>query len=1502
MANRILEANQARQKRLIALQKEEEEAYKKSVKEANEKAAKENAKKQADKKDFWGNLQNEGLDILGTAVKGTVGSFADLANNISTGWQDEEESKKRTADFLNSTGVSKLDERESFAGDVAGGVIGGITSAVPNIFSGAGKVAANLGTNLALNNSPEVQRLLDDENVSQEVKQELLSKAANPRETLTDAAQLALDMATSGKFKVGKIIKPVTSTGSKALKIAKEGAQGAGIGGAYAGIDTARDENSTVGDYAANIGGGALTGGAFSAAFGALGARGKKGKETTKVDEFAPVDDAALDSPAYLRKREKGNTVQDTVDLTDTDVPAYLRKRAKANITSDLTGGKPATEPVKQLALGAGFRKSTDVQADMEKMVAGDKTTMSDTMREVSHEELQSIHDNANKLAEQKSILETKLAATAADNPMYEKTRKQIEEIDAKITESDALINSITKDINGNPQVLDIDKAREKYLKLQSELEQSKSYEQAVIAGRAADSRGQTDQQLRDIESGTNLPNEAYDAPEHVTNSEDIMDSKFISENTNKLPQLEDIRRAGLQIYKDKQLAQNNLDRIYKESDADIDKSNLDADYNSKLESLQDIPEARRKYEEQKITDKYMQDVMDIDAKVDEARPEADKAQAIYDAVLNEEKGLVRETNSFLVNNSEVLKVVNPEKLAEVKTQLIKEKYTSDPTPTTSQTDAVLHSAVQSDADLVELSKTDPAFAAATSNRIDDAIEKASQGKEQTTGIFKGTLSQPLHIIASWGPTGKAIAQKLSNSVRASEIDQSLFVEKLTGWNKLAKKSGEGSSKDVLARVAKALDGDKEAIDSLNGNTYQIYTEAKAYFNKVAEDVSTVYGKQISDNLDAINKLDPKVNKAKIDSLNTKNLELESKIQALTSANKITDYFPHVFGDTMDNIDKAIMQLASGKNLSGQKLTNAELSKLSQKVNGIDYETQMMIARNSKYKIGKNGFLESRTGSKDYSLDFNDVMIAYNRAMGKTKFFEPTFGSVKELSEQLLPERNAYLAKVVHNMGAAPTDDLGEQLNRSMEAIFKNPNLNYTKSIKKAQNLIYTSAMGFNIGSAFRNLSQTSNTIAEVGLAHTASGMKQASDALVKDQVAYSELVRNNILTSTYGDALRGSDIKGPADKVLWGMFETTEKFNRASAYFAGKEKALSKGLSELEAEAAGRELAEKTQFKFNAVNDPINLQSPTAKALVQFQGYNIRQAKLIAGWVGDTVKNTFETKPDGTLKINPQYAAKLLRYTAAQMVFISTIGAAMGMKPEDMIPFYSDVKGGELPQSPISKIILGKGSTPGIATLISEAGQALTGDEQAQADILGDTGKFFKSTATLAIPGGSQIKKTIEGADSLTKGQSENSSGKIQFMQGGEGNLDQARALVFGKYATDSGKEWLANKMSTMSDKQTETINGLPDSEKQAYYDYYTVAKNVSSTDRSEALAAVEKAAQSGDLNKAARLGKQFNDSVSSVMADYYKKHKELPAPLEKVMNSKLYIDVQKTMDNAQE
>jgi len=1109
------------------------------------------------------------------------------------------------------------------------------------------------------------------------------------------------------------------------------------------------------------------------------------------------------------------------------------------------TATTPTTDAAKTpLELGAGYRDPSVINNDIQALQNGtDKSVMDVTTASGKNFTAEDIAAATQKqtdaLTQQKDVLNSKLAAQDSGTPMYEDTVKQIDTIDKQIADTNA--SGVTP--TGEPivsTVVNPDKVREKFTQLQQEAATVKEYNNNIAkAGLEKSVRPINDinSEIASLKSDK-LPDTMYDNPKPVQSAEEIA----LHPN---LP--EPIKRSGQIITIDKSYAEQQLSQLMTPDNANTAKNALDAQYKAKIDALKDVPEIRAANEKATIDQEYQQHLDNIDGLVQEDAPKVAELTQAQQAIKDKEISLLGDINQFQQDYATQLRTPNQERITARLNELQAEKYTAQTNPVPAETTKLMSDSV--DAGVAPSESTNIAVQKAVDNTIDESVNLADNtGKNP--GIISAILGVPREVMTTWGSAGKAAAELLSNATDRIAISDSNFGATLQKWSKAA-----GGNKG-LNNVAKALDGNGEAFASLSDAEMTVFHQSRDYLNGLADKMGLPQDAQLS------------------------------------------DYFPHIFKESMSSVDAAIKQLSVGKNLSGAELTAKEITQLQKTISGIDYETIQLIDRNSMYTI-KNGFLKERTGAKGYDLNFADTMNAYSHAANRTIHMQPALTTVKELSKSLTAEQNTYLAKVVHAAGGRPTDEIGSQLNTTLQGIIGTENSAYSKASSATRKLVYDATMGLNPGSALRNFSQNSNTYAKLGEIHFIRGMWDGMKSFNKSNGMHQELVEAGVLHNKFSDLLRsGNDtsLKGKADKVLWGMFTGVEQLNRSTAYFGGKAKALAAGATEAEAKLAGRDMSRVTNFEFGVMDTPIALQSTTAKNLIQFQSYNLSQVKFLAGIVGGKADSLFVKGPSG-YKIQPKAALEISRYIGFNLLFVGTVGAAMGMKPTDMIPFYSDIVDGNVPKSPIVKTLFGDKSNKGVFGLLGEANNAMMGDKTSQDTLGKDTGTFAAQTAALLVPAGSQIKKGIEGVGSITEGQSKNSAGNTRFLQN-QDDGSKLQALLFGQYATKNGQAWLANDMPTLSDKQTQQLQGLsPDKQKQ-YYDYYTLTKKA--TGRDSAVSGIKDAAKAGDINTAARLGKEYNDKVDQAMSKYWGQNNDLPLRLKDNMIDTLRIDVSKVAQSS--
>jgi len=401
-------------------------------------------------------------------------------------------------------------------------------------------------------------------------------------------------------------------------------------------------------------------------------------------------------------------------------------------------------------------------------------------------------------------------------------------------------------------------------------------------------------------------------------------------------------------------------------------------------------------------------------------------------------------------------------------------------------------------------------------------------------------------------------------------------------------------------------------------------------------------------------------------------------------------------------------------------------------------------------------FLQKRQGMPNYVQDTWRALDAYvKRATRKVNMDEPLM-QLSRKADNLDTETFKYVQRYASRINLRPTE-----LDNLVDNLIKASPVGYRATVRptafltgKFRQQVYRGALGLNIGSALRNLTQGINTYAQLGEKYTLAGYadlfkRMATGGL--DELKQTGVLDDAILQDRTPSVYKG--ILKKADEGLFKLFDTAETINRGAAYFGAKKQAISKGMNESEAINFAKDMVRKTQFAFGAIDTPVALSSDIAKTLMQFKSFDIKQLEFIAG-----------------MAKNKQWGG-LLRYIGASLVAAGTVGKLMGFDWRNFVPF-SNARF----DSPATQIL---GSAKDLLSLDADTRQ------QGKKDLV--------KSAALLIPGGVQIKKTIEGIQAYQEGASKTSTGRVRFqIPKTTGNLLQS--AVFGQYSLPQAKEYFKN------------------------------------------------------------------------------------------------------------
>lgn len=427
-------------------------------------------------------------------------------------------------------------------------------------------------------------------------------------------------------------------------------------------------------------------------------------------------------------------------------------------------------------------------------------------------------------------------------------------------------------------------------------------------------------------------------------------------------------------------------------------------------------------------------------------------------------------------------------------------------------------------------------------------------------------------------------------------------------------------------------------------------------------------------------------------------------------------------------------------------------------------------------------FLQERLGKQGYIEDTWRALDAYVKRATRKFHMDPALEKVSAKAEALEESQFSYVKSYVDRINLRPTklDNLMDNTVKSVIGykLGARPVAYVSRLMRQA---VFRGALGLNVGSALKNLTQGANTYAKLGEKYTAVGYANLVKSVLNGSKELEEvgILRDNFIQDRALSATKQTLQK--VDKVLFALFETAERINRGSAYFGAKAKGLSEGMNEKEAIEYARNIVRDTQFTFGSVDTPILLQSDIGKTVAQFQSFTLKQTEFLA-----------------ELAKNKDYAG-LLRYTAGSLAMVYSVGQLFGMEPKDMIPAFR------------------VGIPPTLKTPVAIA-QAVMGTPDQYGNVP-DTKERIENVGasmTTLIPGGVQLKKTLEGAGTVKQGYDTTKSGLVKYPVE-QTPENYVRGGLFGKYNLPESKGY--EKSGYLREADSAAIKQLPPEKRQDFY-----------------------------------------------------------------------------------
>jgi hypothetical protein len=408
-------------------------------------------------------------------------------------------------------------------------------------------------------------------------------------------------------------------------------------------------------------------------------------------------------------------------------------------------------------------------------------------------------------------------------------------------------------------------------------------------------------------------------------------------------------------------------------------------------------------------------------------------------------------------------------------------------------------------------------------------------------------------------------------------------------------------------------------------------------------------------------------------------------------------------------------------------------------------------------------FLQKRTGKPGYIEDVWRALDAYVKRASRKEAMDPALDELSKMAEKVDESTFKYVKELSHRVNMRPTE-----LEKGLDSLLKQTPIGYKFTERPTAYLtrfirhrFFQGTLGGNVSSAVRNLGQGANTYAKLGEKWTTVGytklltrmmsnnLQELYDVHVLDDQLVQDRFRKAIEQSTKYTGFK-------LDDALFSFFQTAEKINRGSAYFGAKAKALSEGLSEEQAIKYAKRIVRETQFAFGAVDTPVALNDDLVKTLFQLQTYNVKQAEFL-----------------GRMAKQKDFLG-LTRWSLGSFVMLMTLGKLIGMTPRQLIPTIGF--GG----APLTSTVNALTGVAGGPTIFAQNPQ-----DKAAAE------NQLKRNLFTLLPGGAQIRKTLQGAGVLLKGKDTTPKGKTRFEIDNHDPATIIRALLFGKSNLPEAQEY---------------------------------------------------------------------------------------------------------------
>lgn len=1250
------------------------------------------------------------------------------------------------------------------------------------------------------------------------------------------------------------------------------------------------------------------SGATLGAAYGPLGALETNGSDTTAGDiltgtALGVVGGGVLGGVV-------GGIGKGISKLLEAKDPKAIQEATQAIVDE----AKQKADAPKQL--GAGYRDPAEIEADIKAVQDGTDDSLFTYTDTAGNDVTSQVGQFDKEISARKAaIRDLQQQADGIDNNTGEATipegvdpstytgdatgRANASEAISKLqTEIQDLTDQQSKafdSVGGVQKTLNNDAAKEKFASLQDELATSTDYQNNVKSANNREAAQAIDvnalnKEEADLKAGI-VPDEMMKPFAAAKSVDDVqaMMRDVDPQDTKGFIQ------GGHEINQERMYLDTKMEKLFTKDKYDGEVAMINNSYKNAADEIAQLPPPVQAARMEELNAQVLQQFDDLDARLAKDAPDVEDVTRRLAEQDTLEQAMVHDARAVQLSDPELFRPVDNAKVAQRLEEIKHQKFLASEAPNPLESKQVLTQVVDNGGSIVEEAKTNDAVAKAVDKQVETHAVSALDNTGKTAGLG-WLVGTPTRVMEKFGPAGKQVADILRGAVEHKEQLDGAFEYQMGNWGKLIK------GKESTEAVARALDGQEGALEKLNGSQKQAYQEIKQWFADQADQLG---------------------------------LPQDARVQ---------DYLPHLFdGKNLDSVERTLAQLRSGK-LDGKPLTQAQMKEMEDSLSGIDANTLAYLASKNNY-IAKNGFLKKRKGAKDYSLDLEKIMTAYHNAASTDIAYKPAIASANDITPALTREQNNYVSAVFKSLQGETDTVIEKSIDGALQNLSQLTGKNFggegtvSRLSRGTRSAIYNATIGANVGSAIRNTQQMVNVYAEVGGKAVLEAAPRALAALKKDSPMREMLYRNGVLSNRQGSYLQGGampSFKDKSTKLLWGMFNTTETLNRATAFFAGYDKHLAKFPNDLAgAEKAGAAMSKKTNFKFSAIDIPVAMQGDMAKNFLQMQTYNVQQSHFILEMLGEAgnLKKVFTKGPDGKFTMNAEPQLKLARFLGGNAAFFGTVGAATGMDWKEAVPFLNDAQNSEVPRSPMTQILFGdnKGQPGLVNTVKSGATSLFTGKWD---DAAKDADAFARGAFRTLAPGGNQIVKSVEGVSSAVSGVSTTGSGliggtldkgisaatgttpsgNVRFSQGDDA-WSKFKASVLGQYSTQAGRDWVDEGMKNVPTNLkidgmdgSAYIKSLPRETQEQYVGYYSTKaaateqlKNSAGT-KTDSRAKIVDGLKDGSLSEtdAIKMADEYNKQVIDAMVPFLAGNQKIPSRLMNDLTKNMLIDVQSAISSS--